>query len=330
MINILITSGGGIWIPRLAKLLQQNFNVFLTDARKIKKPKYVKNIFKVNLPKYKNYINNLSLICNQNNIDFILPSSDEEAILLSKKKKLFQKKTDTKLLVSDYSIMKNFNSKDKIYKILSKNKINSFNWKFVKNKKQLQQIIKLYDNKDFVIKPAQSRGGRDTFIFKKEIKNLFTKNKGREKFFPHNLSKINYLIKKTKFNFPLIVMDCLYDPIYDIDVLAFKGQLIQFATRERIGSQGIKGNVVKKFDKHHLKISKETSKILNLSWLFDFDIMHDKNGLPQIIEINPRQSGSIFNSLKSNFPFYKSIIDLVCYSKIPRMFKLKKDKKYLN
>ena len=28
-------------------------------------------------------------------------------------------------------------------------------------------------------------------------------------------------------------------------------------------------------------------------------IMHDKNGLPQIIEINPRQSGSIFNSLKS-------------------------------
>jgi len=330
MINILITSGGGIWIPRLAKLLQKNFNVFLTDSRKINKPKYVKKVFKVNLPKYKNYINKLSSICNQNNIDFILPSSDEEAILLSKKKKLFQKKTDTKLLVSDYSIMKNFNSKDKIYNILSKSKINLFNWKLVKNKKQLHQIIQIYDNKDFVIKPAQSRGGRETFIFKKEIKNLFTKNKGREKFFPHNLSKINYLIKKTKFNFPLIVMDCLYDPIYDIDVLAFKGQLIQFATRERIGSQGIKGNIVKKFNKQHLKISKKTSKILNLSWLFDFDIMHDKNGLPQIIEINPRQSGSIFNSLKSNFPFYKSIIDLVYYSKVPRMFKLKKDKKYLN
>ena len=92
MINILITSGGGIWIPRLAKLLQKNFNVFLTDSRKINKPKYVKKVFKVNLPKYKNYINKISSICNQNNIDFILPSSDEEAILLSKKKKLFQKK----------------------------------------------------------------------------------------------------------------------------------------------------------------------------------------------------------------------------------------------
>ena len=56
MINILITSGGGIWIPRLAKLLQKNFNVFLTDSRKINKPKYVKKVFKVNLPKYKNIV----------------------------------------------------------------------------------------------------------------------------------------------------------------------------------------------------------------------------------------------------------------------------------
>ena len=58
--------------------------------------------------------------------------------------------------------------------------------------------------------------------------------------------------------------------------------------------------------------------------------MHDNRGLPQILEINPRQSGSIFNSLKSNFPFYKSIVNLIDNSNFPTMFKINKDKKYFN
>ena len=90
MINILITSGGGIWIPRLARLLHKEYNIFLSDFRKINKPKFVKKVFKVELPKHKNYIDNLVLICNHNNIDLVLPSSDEEAILLSKKKNFFK------------------------------------------------------------------------------------------------------------------------------------------------------------------------------------------------------------------------------------------------
>ena len=330
MINILITSGGGIWIPKLIKLLYKDFNIFLTDVRKVQKPKFVKKIFKINLPNSKNYINDILSICNNHHIDLVLPSSDEEAILISKKKKSFQKKMNAKLLVSDYSIMKNFESKDKIYNILSKAKINTFQWKLAKNKKQLNEIIQIFKNKDFVIKPAKSRGGRNTYIFKKNIKKKYSKNNGREKFLPHDQKKINFLINKTKLNFPLIVMDCLYGPIYDIDILAYRGKLIQFATRERIGSQGIRGNIIKKFNYKYLKISKKTTKILKLSWLFDFDIMHNKKGLPQILEINPRQSGSIFNSLRSNFPFYKSIVNLIYNSKIPIMFKLNKDKKYLN
>jgi hypothetical protein len=330
MINILITSGGGIWIPKLAKLLYKDFNIFLTDVRKVQKPKFVKKIFKINFPKSKNYVSDLSSICNKNYIDLVLPSSDEEAILLSKKKKSFQKKTNAKLLVSEYSIMKNFESKDKIYNILAKKKINTFLWKLVKNKTQLNQTIQIFRNKDFVIKPAKSRGGRNTFIFKKNIKTMYSKNNGREKFLPHEEKKIHLFMKKTKFNFPLIVMDCLYGPIYDIDILAYRGKLIQFATRERIGFQGIRGNIIKKYNNRYLKISKKTSKILKLSWLFDFDVMHDKKGLPQILEINPRQSGSIFNSLRSNFPFYKSIVNLIYNLNMPLMFKLKKDKKYLN
>ena len=92
MINILITSGGGMWIPKLIKLMYKDFNIFLTDVKKVQKPKFVKKIFKINYPKSKNYINDVSSICNNNYIDLVLPSSDEEAILFSKKKNLSKKK----------------------------------------------------------------------------------------------------------------------------------------------------------------------------------------------------------------------------------------------
>ena len=38
MDNILITSGGGLWVSRLTKLLSSNFNIFLSDYKKLKNP----------------------------------------------------------------------------------------------------------------------------------------------------------------------------------------------------------------------------------------------------------------------------------------------------
>ena len=278
MINILITSGGGIWIIKLAKLLNKDYNIFLTDIKKIKKNKFVKGIFKIKSTENKNFISNLVSICNKNNITCVLPSSDEESISLAKHKKIFEKKSRTKLLISNYSIIRNFYSKDKIYQILSKNKINSFKWKLVKNNKQLKNVLENFKKNNFVIKPAASRGGRDTYIFKKNIKKIYFKNNYREKYLPLKNKIIYDLLKNTKFKFPLIVMDCLYGPIYDIDILGYEGKLLQFSQRERIGAQGVRGNIIKKFDKKYFEISKLTTKVLKLSWLFDFDVMHDQNG----------------------------------------------------
>ena len=328
MDNILITSGGGLWVSKLTKLLTSDFNIFLSDYKKIKKPPSVKKIFKIEISKKKKFIKDLKLICINYKINFLLPSSDEEAITLSKEKKLFEKITKTKILISDYKILRKFKYKHEIYKILNKG-INSFSWHVAKNKKKLIKILKIYKNKDFVIKPSTSRGGRDIFIFKRNIKKKYSKNKNREKYFPHNSKLINKNISKIKFKFPIIVMDCLLDPIYDLDILAFKGKLIQFAIRQRIGVQGYKGNIVKKFNNKYFTLAQKISKKLNLSWLFDFDIMHDLKGKPQILEINPRQSGSIFNSIKAGHPFYESLISITKKKNHHKFFKLSRDKKFV-
>ena len=40
---------------------------------------------------------------------------------------------------------------------------------------------------------------------------------------------------------------------------------------------------------------------MNLSYLLDFDIMHDNSNNPRLVEINPRMSGSISESYKKKF-----------------------------
>jgi len=233
-------------------------------------------------------------------------------------------------LISDYLSIKRFTFKHQIYKILKKNNLISYNWYLIKNRSKLISIIeKHYCDKDFVIKPSKSRGGRDVYIFKKKIRKKYSKNRDREKYFPHNLNLIKKLIFKTKFDYPLILMDCLYGPIYDLDILAFKGKIVQFAIRERIGPQGIRGNVVKKFDRRYFSLGKKVTHKLKLSWLYDFDIMHNSKGKPQILEINPRQSGSIFNSLKAGHPIYESLIFLAKKNKLQKLFRLTKSKKFV-
>ena len=58
-----------------------------------------------------------------------------------------------------------------------------------KNKKQLNKIIKIFKNKDFVIKPAKSEE-EEILLFLKKIKKMFSKNNGREKIFPHDKKKL--------------------------------------------------------------------------------------------------------------------------------------------
>ena len=141
MTNILITSGGGLWISNLSKLLYTKYNIFLTDSNLIKKPTYVTKVFKIPLSSHKNFYKRLKSISRINNIDYIIPSSDEEAIFLSKKKKLFEKNIKTRILISDYLSIKKFIFKHQIYKILKKKKLISYNWYLIKNRSKLINTI---------------------------------------------------------------------------------------------------------------------------------------------------------------------------------------------
>ena len=121
---------------------------------------------------------------------------------------------------------------------------------------------------------------------------------------------LKYYIKKYKKLFPLITMERLYEPAYDLDLLCWKGKVLKTVVRKRLGSQGINGCIIEFNKKEFINYSKEIVKVFNLSWLYDCDIMMNKDNLPVLIELNPRISGSLYASIESQIPLIDDVINL--------------------
>lgn len=137
--------------------------------------------------------------------------------------------------------------------------------------------------------------------------------------------------KKLKKNFPQIVMERLFTPTYDLDILSMNSKLVQHVIRKRINPKN--GNKEGQYNgysistnRKFLPLAKLISKIFKLSWLYDCDLMVDKKGQIKILEINPRQSGSIALVNKSGVPIMDQLTSIYFKKKVTavKLHKLKK------
>ena len=315
--NLLITSAGGIRTSDLIYQIKKNsiynpVKIHTTDIKRNVKNKHLADSFtQVPLSQKKNYIQKIVNIIKKNSIKLVIPRSDEEAVRLSKAKKKLNK-FGADLACVDYKYLKFFKDKLSTYKKLDKIKVRKPIWEKASNFQQLNFSVNKFikKGKEVVIKPVFSRGGRDITVIRNNLrKKIVLKNFGKERHVPKYFF-FKYENKKYLKKFPVIVMERLFEPSYDLDLLAWRGKLIKYVLRRRIGAQGIKGNVIEKNRKDIQIYAQKIAKIFNLSWLYDCDIMLDKNSNPVLMELNPRISGSLYASLAAGVPLVDDLISL--------------------
>ena len=86
-------------------------------------------------------------------------------------------------------------------------------------------------------------------------------------------------------------MSKLKEPVYDLDMLDWKGRTLRVIPRKQFNSAVPNdGHIIVK-DHNLIELGKKIISKFKLSWLYDCDIMYDQNNIPQILEINPRPSG---------------------------------------
>ena len=180
-VNILITCVGGTLTPDLVtkvkKSTKYKINVIGTDVNKKASGKFFCDYFEV-VPKGSEkikYVEKIFYLIKKYHIDIILPTSDEEALTLSKKKKMIEAKNCV-VAFDDFLKKKIINNKiDTIY-FLDDNQLNKAFWKKINSLKSVIDIIneneENYDS--FIIKSANQRGSRNIFRIDNKM-NVFLK-----------------------------------------------------------------------------------------------------------------------------------------------------------
>ena len=308
-VNLLVTCVGGDLGPELLIKIKQsknyNYKIFGVDSNIDVIAKYFCDKFYVVPPgqNKKPFVERIIEIIKLEKINYIIPSADEEAIALSFYKKEVEE-TGCKVILDNYDIIKLVSNKLKTYNFLDKHKINKCFFKPVKNYKEvLFHINENKNNKSWVLKPSNQRGSRNIFYIKKK------------KIFSHGMDDktevdLKEIFKKIKNSTSFILMETLDKPVFDVDILTWKGKLLKTVQRKRIFSDDPnKGHELVNQKKIN-DFCKNIVKILNLSWLYDFDIMFNKLNEPCLLEINPRKSGSLVISLMAKINLIDDVINL--------------------
>ena len=91
--TILFTGGGGAGNELIWRTLKKKYKIYFCDINieNINAQIPEKNIFRVPSVKDYQYINHVKKICDDNNIDIVVPGIDEELIKFKKNESLFKK-----------------------------------------------------------------------------------------------------------------------------------------------------------------------------------------------------------------------------------------------
>jgi len=313
--TILITCVGGDLAPQMIQELKFNsrhdIKVIGVDANSEASGQYFCDEFSTVPfgldPSYVSIIQKLILL---HNVDLVIPTSDEEAMALSHSRTKVEKNGCQLACVSS-EIIDILSDKGKTYQFLKDKGVHVPVTKIIKDINTLKTIVEEM-HKDFgpvVIKPSIARGGRGVYIISSVFQGVKHFDDKRE--IHCDLETFNnQLFINLKDDFPLIVMEKLHEPVIDIDLLAWKGITKRIVSRKRVNSAVPNDGHIIIQDKSLNELANKLIEIFQLSWLYDCDVMFDSQGSPCVLELNPRQSGSISVSIAAGIPMLDDLISL--------------------
>ncbi len=298
-INVLVTGAGAPGIKGTIYSLKNNIEnrdiqVIGTDINAHAVGSYLCDKFRVIPPakKAKEYLNALLLICEEDNVDVLLPQNTFELEILANNIEKFSR-IGTKVVTASKSSIHIANDKYLLMNICKElgvpvgdfYKVNKFEDLISKAKHLGWPAVNV------VVKPPVSNGMRGVRIIDESIdrKKMFYDEK------PNSLyTTMNDLKSVIGDNFPdLIVTEYLPGNEYTVDVFRAKNKTTVIPRIRHQVRSGItfSGEVVK--NENLIKYCKLISDKLDMQNCYGFQFKLDKNNIPKILESNPRIQGTM-------------------------------------
>lgn len=315
-ITILITCIGGQLSPYILTSLKKSkfFNVRIigTDMDKNTPGKrFVDSFYPVESGDSEGYCNSILNICMDENVQIVLPTSDEEALSIAKNKTLFDQ-NNILACVPPKEFADILSNKADMFDWLKERDLPLPDYLRVNSVDDLYKAAELfgYPENSFIIKPTVSRGGRGVWGISSRTLSVedFTQGLAIDSLTLD--SCINILSKDC---FPEhIAMPYFIGDVYDVDVLANEETTFFLVPRRRfhVRTNPFRGCYIEK-NKDVIALVEKLQKYLQLPYLFDYDIILDDKNIPWLLEVNPRMSGSVAVTISAGLNLIESLFYFV-------------------
>lgn len=299
-INVMVTAAGAPGAPGIIRSLKQNnergIRIIGTDTNPDSAGLFMADKSYI-VPHGKSYdfIPKMLEIATAEKIDAIQPLATDELPAFAENIYLFEK-IGTKVLVSKPSALEIANNKGKLYSFLEASGIPAPKSLMVTQQPEFEKAVYEigYPDLPVCVKPQVSKGGRGFRILKEDINKLETLLNSKPDSTLITLGDMLSILDGNN-RFPeLVVMEHLPGDEYSVDLLAKDGEPLIVVPRKRDSIKlGI--SFVGTIEKNDEVINMATaiSRALGLDYNINLQLKYSADGIPKIIEINPRVSGTI-------------------------------------
>ena len=300
-IKILITGAGAPGAPgiikSLRKITERKIEIYGGDVNTGNSVGVglLDKIFQIPFAESSDFIEKVLAICLNEKIDIIIPLVTRELFVFASNKNLFLK-NGIAVSVSDPEPLITANNKYLLMKYCRGNNIPVPDFYLAKSMAEFKEAATLlgHPKEKICFKPPVSNGLRGFRIIEESQDRLFSLLNDK----PNNVfigfEEFMSICNSGSFFPELILMEYLPGNEYSVDVLVDNGKYISAIPRSRDHiKMGISfvGTVVE--DKEIIAYSRKVVEGLKLHGNIGLQFKRDKNGIPKIIESNPRVQGTI-------------------------------------
>ena len=236
-------------------------------------------------------------IAEKEKVRVIIPCSDEEAVSLSRARKMFEEHGII-CAVDKIEIIQALADKYLMLKTLDEHGVSVPSYCSISSLQDLERVAETVSNSSekFVLKPRVSRGARGVWIVGEynRLKYL-TASMDSERYYISYDEVYRTLKNIKRENFPsLLAMEYLPGDKFNVDILSINGKLLHILPRRRYFPIGSPTQAcILEDNKEVINKCKEILKVFNQSYLYDYELAIDINRNPMIFEINPRINGTV-------------------------------------
>lgn len=300
-IKVFITGAGAPGAPGIIKSLRsvtaRNIEILGGDANLQNSvgAGLLDKSFRIPFAEAPDFIETVLGICSAEKVDVIIPLVTRELAVFARNKKRFSEK-GIAVSVSDENPLLTANNKYLLMKYCRENGIPAPGFHLVRTLEEFKDAAKQlgYPDGKICFKPPVSNGQRGFRIIEDGQDRLYSLLNEKPNNVFISFDEFVTMCSAADFFPELIVMEYLPGDEYSVDVLVDNGRFISAIPRSRdLIKMGISFAGTAVNDAEIIRYSKLVVEGLKLNGNIGLQFKRDKNGIPKIIECNPRVQGTI-------------------------------------